>query len=132
MTKRAVGSVPEPVEEGSQPRIADRIGQRTGETFSAEYPDVPGMKAARRGVDRLSQTKPVRGVGRIVARREADQKSASTTGRLVELLRHYSENLGLLNDLRWLPKVVENTDGDDTSDEPDLCDQPNGRRGGGS
>jgi hypothetical protein len=68
MAKRAVGSVSEPGEEGSQLRIADRIGQRTGEAFSAEYLDVPGMKAARSGVDRLSQTKPVRGVGKVTGR----------------------------------------------------------------
>ncbi|WP_462203589.1 hypothetical protein [Frankia sp. CcWB3] len=44
-------------EEGSQRRIADRIGRRTGEAFGAEYVDVSGMKAARGGIDGLSQTK---------------------------------------------------------------------------
>jgi hypothetical protein len=50
VAERAVGSVPEPGEEGSQTRIADRSGQRTGEALRADYPDVSGMEAARRGV----------------------------------------------------------------------------------
>lgn len=49
---------------------------------------------------------------------------------VVELLRHYSKNLGLLDDFRWLLKAIDVTESDEEPDEPDLCDQPNGRGGG--
>ncbi|WP_157902586.1 hypothetical protein [Frankia sp. KB5] len=52
-----------------------------------------------------------------------------TISNMVELLRHYSKNLGLLDDLRWLLKVINAPGSEDEPDEPDLCDQPNGRRG---
>ncbi len=56
-------------EEDSQPRIADRLDQRTGEALRAEHLDIAGMKAARRRVDGLSQSKPVRGGGEVTGRR---------------------------------------------------------------
>jgi len=48
---------------------------------------------------------------------------------VVELLRHHSKNLELLDDLRWLLKVVNDPKSGDQPDEADLRDQPNGRHG---
>ncbi len=69
LAERAVGPVSEAGEEDSQPRIADRLDQRTGEALRAEHLDIAGMKAARRRVDGLGQSKPVRGGGEVTGRR---------------------------------------------------------------